>query len=103
MNEEISNRIAFHQKTINDLKEIKKRVETNITDNVKVKVKLRIETTHWYDIFDPIRMISQDRLDVSIDTMIIILEEAIKKEKEEIDRLIDLEIMTRNTRKSNKK
>ena len=88
MNEKISNTIALHQMSINELKEIKHRVETTESEDVR----FRIETKHWYGYSEPFIAKNKDKLEISVYTMTLILDEAIKKEKERIDRLINIEI-----------
>lgn len=88
MNEKISNTIALHQMAINELKEIKHKVQKTATDNVR----FRIETKHWYGYSYPFLAKSKDKLEISTYTMLLILDEAINKEKERIDKLIDMEI-----------
>ena len=90
MKEKICNTISLCQMSINELKDIKKKLEDNCTDNVKFIVQTRE--------FDPINFATFKRkckLDVSIHTMNLILDEAIRKEKERIDKLIDMEIERR--------
>lgn len=91
MNEKTSNTIALHQMAINELKEIKHRVETTATDDIR----FRIETKHWYGYSEPLLAKNKDKLEISVYTMKLILEEAISKEKERINKLIDIEIETR--------
>lgn len=88
MDEKISNTIALHQMAINELKEIKHRVETTETDDIR----FRIETKHWYGYSEPFIAKTRDKLEISTYTMLLILDEAITKEKERIDKLIDMEI-----------
>lgn len=88
MDEKISNTIALHQMAINELKEIKHRVETTATDDIR----FRIETKHWYGYSEPFIAKTRDKLEISTYTMLLILDEAITKEKERIDKLIDMEI-----------
>lgn len=88
MDEKISNTIALHQVAINELKEIKHRVETTATDDIR----FRIETKHWYGYSEPFIAKTRDKLEISTYTMLLILDEAITKEKERIDKLIDMEI-----------
>lgn len=88
MNEKISNTIALHQMSINELKEIKHRVETTESEDVR----FRIETKHWYGYSEPFIAKNKDKLEISVYTMNLILDEAIKKEKEKIDSLINIEI-----------
>lgn len=91
MNEKICNTIALHQMSINELLEIKHRVETTNTDDVR----FRVETKHWYGYSEPFLSKRKDKLEVSVYTMKLILDEAITKEKERIDKLIDMEIENR--------
>lgn len=88
MNDKIGNTIALHQMAINELEEIKHRVKTTVSDNVR----FRIETKHWYGYAEPFCAKHRDKLEISVYTMNLILDEAIKKEKERIDKLIDMEI-----------
>lgn len=90
MEEKICNTIALCQMSINELRNIKKRLEDNCTDNVKFMIQTRE--------FNPIDLATfkhKYKLDVSTYTMNLILDEAIKKEKERIDKLIDMEIERR--------
>ena len=90
MEEKICNTIALCQMSINELKGIKKRLEDNCTDNVKFIIQTRE--------FNPIDLATfkrKHKLNISTYTMNLILDEAIKKEKERIDKLIDMEIERR--------
>ena len=91
MKDKIGNSIALHQMAINELKSIKHRVNTTSTDDIRFKV----ETKHWYGYSEPFLAKNKDKLEVSIYTMNLILDEAIKKEKERINNLIDMEISER--------
>lgn len=91
MNEKISNTIALHQMSINELNEIKHRIETTATDDIR----FRVETKHWYGYSEPFLAKSKDKLEISVYTMNLILDEAISKEKERINKLIDMEIENR--------
>ena len=88
MNDKIGNTIALHQMAINELEEIKRRVKTTASDDIR----FRIETKHWYGYSEPFVAKHKDKLGISVYTMNLILDEAIKKEKERIDKLIDMEI-----------
>lgn len=94
MNEKISNTIALHQMAINELKEIKHKVQKTATDDVR----FRIETKHWYGYSEPFLAKTKDKLEISTYTMLLILDEAINKEKERIDKLIDMEVEKKNRR-----
>ena len=90
MEEKICNTIALCQMSINELRNIKKRLEDNCTDNVKFIIQTRE--------FNPIELATfrrKHKLDISTYTMNLILDDAIKKEKERIDKLIDMEIERR--------
>lgn len=90
MEEKICNTIALCQMSINELRNIKKRLEDNCTDNVKFMIQTRE--------FNPIELATfrrKHKLDISTYTMNLILDEAIRKEKERIDKLIDMEIERR--------
>mgnify|MGYP000673041251 CR=1 FL=1 len=88
MKEKIANSIALHQMTINELKEIKQNVDQSIDKNVKFS----IETKHIIG-FDNIGILKKKKtLPISNYTMKLLLDEAIKKEKDRIDKLIDMEI-----------
>lgn len=90
MEEKICNTIALCQMSINELINIKKRLEDNCTDNVKFIIQTRE--------FNPIDLATfrrKHKLNISTYTMNLILDEAIRKEKEKIDKLIDMEIERR--------
>ena len=90
MEEKICNTIALCQMSINELRNIKKRLEDNCTDNVKFIIQTRE--------FNPIDLATfrrKHKIDISTYTMNLILDEAIRKEKERIDKLIDMEIERR--------
>lgn len=95
MEDKIGNSILVHQMSINQLQEIKERVKKTHRD----EVILKIQTKHWYGYADEadIKM-NKDKFKISKYTMNLILEEAIKKERERIDKLIDLEILKRETK-----
>ena len=81
----------MYEASVNELKELKKKVEDNKAD----KVRFRIETKHWYGFSEPFSMKEKNIVDLSKYTMRTILNEAINKEKERIDKLIDMEISER--------
>ena len=97
MSEKINNSIALHQMSINELLEIKYRVETTNTDDVR----FRIETKHWYGYSEPFLFKRKDKLEISVYTMKLILDEAVTKEKERINKLIDMEIENRRGKNKN--
>lgn len=91
MDDKIANSIALHQATINELKDIKKKVEKNIED----KVRFRIETKQIFRMWEPYITRCRDVMDVEPNTMMVILDQAIKVERERINKLIDMEIDNR--------
>lgn len=91
MNDKIANSIALHQATINELKDIKKKVENNIDD----KVRFRIETRQIFRIWEPYITKCRDKMDVGPHTMLTILDQAIQVERDRINKLIDMEIDNR--------
>ena len=91
MDEKIANSIALHQSIINELKDLKIKVDRNI-DNT---VRFRIETRQIFKAWEPYITKCKDKIDISPRTMQVVLDEAINKERERIDRLIDMEIETR--------
>ena len=88
MKEKIANSIALHQMTINELKDIKHNIEQSIDE----KVKFSIETKHIIGFDIGILKKKKKTLPISNYTMGLLLDEAIKKEKDRIDKLIDMEI-----------
>lgn len=91
MDDKIANTIALHQMVINELEEIKHRVETTATNDIR----FIIQTKHWYGYSEPFTAKTREKLEVSTYTMLKILDEAIKTEKQNIDKLIDMEIEKR--------
>lgn len=93
MNDKIGNSISIHQQTINELEELKEKIYKNQAD----KIRFRIETKHWYGFDIPHLMKKKSIIDLSEYTMKIVLEEAINKEKERINKLIDMEVSKRKS------
>ena len=91
MDDKIANSIALHQATINELKDIKKKVENNVDD----KVKFRIETRQIFRMWEPYITKCRDVMDVGPHTMLTILDQAIRVERDRINKLIDMEIDNR--------
>lgn len=88
MEEKIANSIALHQMTIEEVRVIKRNVEENIDDTVRFDVRTRLIFKRWEPYISRIK----NKLDISPRTMLLILDEIEKKEKERIDKLIDMEI-----------
>lgn len=81
--EYILNTIAKKVATINDLKKIKEKVKNNTGDTIKLK----IQTVGLYYFADLIK--ENSNFTLSNYSMGLILDEAINKEKEGINKLID--------------
>lgn len=91
----IENSIVLHQGTIMNLEKIKKAVEESETDNIRFK----IETQHWYGFSEPFLGKQKHKLYMSKYSTNVLLETAIKLERERIDKLIDMEIEKRRSLK----
>ena len=93
----IESSIALHQSTIETLKKIKERVETSETEEIRFK----IETKHWYGFSEPFIAKEKHKIETTKYSATVLLETAIKIEKEKIDKLIDMEIEKRKENKAN--
>ena len=91
MDEKISNTIALKQQIINELEKLSMDVKESVTKDIR----FRIETKHWYGYSEPFLKRNRHILEVSKDTMQAILNSAIEKEKERIEKCIDMEIHRR--------
>lgn len=91
MREEILDAIASHQTRIRELEELKKAVDDNLSNTVK----FIIETRHMVGYFEVHTTKNKNKLNISLPTMQLVLDEAIKSEKEQISRLIDMEVDNR--------
>lgn len=92
--DKIENSIALHQGTIETLKKIKERVETSETENIRIK----IETKHWYGFSEPFLAKEKHKIETTKYSANLLLDTAIKIEKERIDKLIDMEIEKRTNK-----
>ena len=88
MEDKIANSIALHQMTIKELEEVEKNIAENIDDVVRFYIGTRLAFGSW----EPRIIRIKNKLEVSPRTMLLILDEAKKKEKERINKLIDMEI-----------
>ena len=95
--DKIENSIALHQGTIETLKKIKERVETSETEEIRFK----IETKHWYGFSEPFLQKEKHKIETTKYSATVLLETAIKLEKERIDKLVDMEIEKRKENKAN--
>lgn len=90
--EKITNTIFLCQCKINELEKIKEKISKMDSK----EIRFRIETKHWYG-WDIEGHIVKERSDISISeyTMNAIIDTAIEKEREHINKLIDLEVEKR--------
>ena len=95
MEDKIANSIALHQMTIKEIREIKRNVRDNIDDTVRFRIETRLIFRRW----EPYIYKVKNKLEMSPRTMLLILEEVERKEKEKIDKLIDIEIANRSKSK----
>lgn len=91
MDDKITNSIALHQMTIEEVREIRKNIRENIDDTVRFDIRTRLIFKRW----EPYITVIKNKLNISPRTMLLILNEIEKKEKERIDKLIDMEIEKR--------
>lgn len=87
MKDKIANSIVLHQMAINELNELKSIIE----DSTGQEVDFIVKTKH----FDYISLCSykrKNKMELSNYTINLLIDEAIKKERERIDKLIDMEI-----------
>ncbi len=103
MDDKIANSITLHQMTIEEIREIKRNIEENIDDTVRFDIRTRLIFKRW----EPYITVIKNKLEVSPRTMLLILDEVEKKERGQIDKLIDklidIEIANRNKLKEKKK
>ena len=92
--DKIENSIVLHQGTIETLKKIKERVETSETEDIRIK----IETKHWYGFSEPFLAKERHKIETTKYSANLLLDTAIKIEKERIDKLIDMEIEKRTNK-----
>lgn len=95
MEDKIANSIVLHQMTIEEIREIKRNIKENIDDTVRFRIETRLMFRRW----EPYIYKVKNKLEVSPRTMILILNEVERKEKERIDKLIDMEIENRSKSK----
>lgn len=95
MDDKTANSIALHQMTIEEIREIKRNIKENIDDTVRFRIETRLMFRKW----EPYIYKVKNKLEVSPRTMILILNEVERKEKERIDKLIDMEIENRSKSK----
>lgn len=99
MEEELDIAIAKHQQRIQDLKEIQERIKDSETE----KIRFKIESKHWYGYSEPFLAKAKDTIRLDKYTAKLLLEIAIKVEKQQIDNLIDIEIIKRSEEKEDDK
>lgn len=87
MKDKIANSIVLHQMAINELQELKQTVEESTGQEVDFIIK-----TKHFDFISLCSYKRKSKLELSNYTINLILDEAIKKERERIDKLIDIEV-----------
>lgn len=87
MKDKIANSIVLHQMAINELQDLKKLIE----DSTGQDVDFIIKTKH-FDFISLCSYSRKNKLELSNYTINLILDEVIKKERERIDKLIDMEV-----------
>lgn len=85
--EKILNTIALKAQAINELKEIKEKVKNTPGDTIKFKIETICLC--FSDLFGMDFIKEKSKLNISKYTMQLILKEAIRKERERINKLID--------------
>lgn len=95
--DKIENSIALHQENIEGFKKMKARIEASETE----KLRIDIQTKHWYGYFEPTLLKHHNKIELQKYSALTLLDIAIKLEKEKIDKLIDMEIEKRNNVKEN--
>lgn len=98
MNEKLINSIVLHQSSIEELKKLKECIDDNTEDNVNFIV----ETSHMIGYFDVNFIKRKTKVNISNHSMNLILDEAIEKEKDEINKLIDMEVNNRMSKQKTK-
>lgn len=91
MEEKIANTIAKHQQIINELELLSLDIEKSNTSDIR----FRVETKHWYGYSEPLLKTDRHILSLSKNTMQSIINSVIEKEKERINKCIDMEIEKR--------
>lgn len=90
MKDKIINSIVLHQVTINELQELKDILKDSIASHADFIVK-----TKHFNMMSLCSYTRKNKLELSNYTLNLLVDEAIKKEKERIDKLIDMEINKR--------
>lgn len=87
MKDKIANSIVLHQMAINELQELKQTIKESTGQEVDFIIK-----TKHFDFISLCSYKRRSKLELSNYTINLILDEAIKKERERIDKLIDMEV-----------
>lgn len=95
MEKELDIAIAKHQQRIQDLKEIQERIKDSETE----KIRFKVESKHWHGYSEPILCKVKNKILIDKYTAKLILDIAIKVEKQKRDNLIDIEIIKRKVKK----
>lgn len=87
----LENTICSKQTIINELENIIESIKESYDD----KIRIKIETKHWYGFSEPFRVKKKHKIKYEKDTILEILENVIRKEREYINECIDMEIELR--------
>ena len=91
MEEYIEDSIALYQYKIEEYGKIKGAIKSSGAK----KIRFRVETNHWYGFDEPFWIKRKHKLGISKEAMLNLLDLAIEKEREKINKLIDAEIEIR--------
>lgn len=87
MKDKITNSIVLHQTAINELQNLKEVIK----ESTGREVDFIIKTKH-FDFISLASYSRKDKLELSNYTINLLIDEAIKKERNRIDKLIDMEV-----------
>lgn len=99
--EKIENTIFYHVGKIKDIEKIKKAVIESEKENGLDKIKLKIITKRWMGFDLPFLSKTIHTLEYEKSTILKILDNAIEKEQEIINKCIDIEIDFRKGESTN--
>lgn len=94
MEEKIENSIVFYKLKIDQIEKIK----TNVVSSETKDIRLKIETKHWYGLSEPFLSKEKHKIQLEKSVIVEVLNEIQNKYKENIDKLIDMEIERRNNK-----
>ena len=81
MEEKISNRIFLKQKLINELNELKEKINKSDTD----KIRFRIETKHWYGYLEPFLAKNKSYISIYKNIVLLLVDQTINVVRKDIN------------------